>query len=74
MDLTGYSNPAANTINIDTGSPGNLAILNLNGQPLFAFRIMKPCNAIDLSKLSSGIYLITFIDHKNAQMGKFIKL
>ena len=58
-----YPNPAKNILNIETISintgKANLKIFTLNGQELFSKSIeFRQLNQIDISKLSTGIYVI----------------
>ncbi|WP_250436123.1 T9SS type A sorting domain-containing protein [Hanstruepera flava] len=54
-----YPNPATNLLNIGIGNnAGNFEIYNTNGQSVITKSLNKGLNEIDISSMSSGIYVI----------------
>ena len=68
LDLLVYPNPAVNVLNIALNSNElfNLTITDLNGKQILAERISNISNMVDISNLSSGMYLLR-IANSNAQ-------
>ncbi len=64
-----YPNPANNYININTLQKGKLLIFSQIGNIVYEGFAEKGTNKIDISNLSSGIYLIKV----NGEIGKFLK-
>jgi hypothetical protein len=80
-ELTGkfiiYPNPASTSITIDL--PGSaptkytyLTINNLSGQQLIQQQITEPITVIDVSNLTSGLYVVKVTDERTVQVGKVI--
>ncbi len=65
-ELLLFPNPAANTLHINVESRGEVTICNSIGQRLHAQPLTTGQNTIDISKLEVGLYLIQFVDEKNA--------
>lgn len=75
LDFIIYPNPAENNI-ILKNLPSdlcNLEIYNINGQLVLSERINSNLNEIDISKLTSGIYMIKIIKSDNYMTNRFIK-
>jgi len=68
LDLLVYPNPAVNVLNITLNSNElfNLTITDLNGKQILAERISSISNMVDISNLSSGMYLLR-IANSNVQ-------
>lgn len=68
-----YPNPASELITIDTPDPGQLFILNLNGQALIVRQVTEAKTIVDISALPSGINVMKVVGEKGVRVGKFIK-
>jgi hypothetical protein len=68
-----YPNPTFSAINIETKVKSQLSILNLSGQQLLQQEITVPITTVDISILSSGVYVVKIVGEKEVQVGKFIK-
>jgi uncharacterized surface protein with fasciclin (FAS1) repeats len=68
LNVMVYPNPAANMLNVTLNSNElfNLTITDLNGKQILAERISNISNMIDISNLSSGMYLLR-IANSNVQ-------
>lgn len=67
-----FPNPAVETLNIlSKKSLELIEILNLSGQVVF--REKNPNNKINISKLSSGAYIVKVISNSDVLVSKFIK-
>ena len=72
-NLSIHPNPASTSITIETPSPGQLNILNLNGQPLLTRRVKETKTFFDISTLPSGVYVVKVVGEKGVKVGKVIK-
>ena len=69
-----YPNPTSNTLNISAQSTINTAaIYNILGKQVMRLKINKNSESIDVSGLSSGIYLIRYTSGDAIGTAKFIK-
>jgi photosystem II stability/assembly factor-like uncharacterized protein len=68
-----YPNPSSNIITVETIAKGHLSILNLNGQEVITHQITGPKTQVDLSTLTSGIFLLKLVGENGVQVGKIIK-
>jgi transforming growth factor-beta-induced protein len=68
LDVIVYPNPAVNVLNITLNSNElfDLTITDLNGKQILAERISNTSNMVDISNLSSGMYLMR-IANSNVQ-------
>ena len=68
LNVLVYPNPAVNVLNITLNSNElfNLTITDLNGKQILAERISNISNMVDISNLSSGMYLLR-IANSNVQ-------
>ncbi|MBI9038173.1 MAG: T9SS type A sorting domain-containing protein [Bacteroidales bacterium] len=68
-----YPNPASDFLNIDYGIENefNVEIASLNGCSVISQRNFTSSNVIDVSKLSSGIYILSIIDG-NTKINKIV--
>ena len=68
LNVLVYPNPAVNVLNITLNSNElfNLTITDLNGKQILAERISNLSNMVDISNLSSGMYLLR-IANSNVQ-------
>jgi len=74
--LTVYPNPASDYITIETTSvqtPGQLSIVNLDGQQLITFPIPQTKTRCNISSLPGGVYFVRLKSDKAVLTGKFIK-
>ncbi len=72
QQISFYPNPVANVLTIDSGLDiASVSISNLLGQVLQVSE--DPSNALDVSDLHTGIYLITFQVGGSIWTGKFVK-
>ena len=73
-----YPNPVANTINVERrGSSDANAIVqvtDVSGRVLRSVSVTEDKTTIDLSGLSSGVYLIRYSDNSHQQTFKINKL
>ena len=67
-----YPNPASNQLFIKTSAPVDqeFSIINLLGEKILSGSLNGPIEALDVSKLSPDIYMIS-IDHN---LMKFVKI
>jgi len=72
-NLTIYPNPTSISFTIETQSNGSLTIHSISGHQLLQQKITEPTTTIDVSKLTSGFYVLRIIGDKGVQMGKMIK-
>ncbi|MBI4648818.1 MAG: T9SS type A sorting domain-containing protein, partial [Bacteroidia bacterium] len=68
-----YPNPANNNIVFEGLQEGKIELINLQGQVIRNIEITETKTSIDLSKLSSGIYLIKLSTGKSIITKKFVK-
>ncbi|HRH61090.1 MAG TPA: T9SS type A sorting domain-containing protein [Chitinophagaceae bacterium] len=67
-------NPAKNQITISNASLGaTITISNMNGQKILEQKINANVQAINISKLSPGIYLLDYMNGNKKQQLKFVK-
>ena len=67
-----YPNPSNSTITIETSDIGSLSILNQVGIQLLQKEITQTTTPIDVSYLSSGVYLIKLTKYRTVEVGKLI--
>jgi len=74
-DFKIYPNPAENFIRIETGSEGSktLHLLNLDGTVIFKSYFSEQQTIMDLSGLSSGMYLISITSGNHRYFKKMVK-
>ncbi len=68
-----YPNPASDHIIVENLNGGILSITNLNGDLVFEQELVNDKTSIDVSKLTSGVYILKTISSKNTATTKFIK-
>jgi hypothetical protein len=74
LNVSMYPNPASSTLNITAKSTiKNAAIYNVLGKQLMTLDINKNSEAIDVSKLATGMYLIKYTIDNATGTAKFIK-
>jgi len=66
-------NPANDKITITGLKEGNIEILNLEGQIIKSLNILEIKQAIDVSRLASGVYFIKIETDKGISVRKFVK-
>ncbi|MFT4660878.1 MAG: hypothetical protein ACI8XB_001147 [Patiriisocius sp.] len=74
-DITLYPVPASNTLYIDVASvldARSIRINNEQGQLISVWTIEN--NKLNIARLNSGVYFITFIGQENTVVKKFIKI
>jgi photosystem II stability/assembly factor-like uncharacterized protein len=67
-----YPNPTPNQVTIVTPTKDHFYLLNLKGQELFKNEITGTKTQLDISNLSSGIYLLPVTGERIVRVGKFI--
>jgi hypothetical protein len=75
-NITVSPNPATNTLNVQLPNSDNavLYIVNEVGQTVLTYKTTKADNAIDISQLPVGFYILkTALNNGNVQTTKFIK-
>ncbi|ARV14421.1 T9SS type A sorting domain-containing protein [Polaribacter sp. SA4-12] len=74
LNVTMYPNPTSSRLNISAKSTiKSAAIFNLLGKQVMSLEINKTSESIDVSNLSSGIYLIKYTVNNAVGTAKFIK-
>jgi len=73
VNISGYPNPATSTITIETPVKGSLSINNISGQQLLQQEITEPKTTINVSGLSTGVYMLKVVGKDRVQVGKFVK-
>jgi len=74
LNISMYPNPTSSRLNISAQSTINsAAIYNLLGKQVMSLEINKTSESIDVSNLSSGIYLIKYTVNNAVGTAKFIK-
>ena len=74
LNVSMYPNPTASKLNISAASPiKNVSIFNLIGRKVMGLNIDSNSAAIDVSGLSSGLYLINYTIGDAVGTAKFIK-
>jgi uncharacterized repeat protein (TIGR01451 family) len=68
-----YPNPASNLLNIETGQPMQIEILNLQGQIIKRFKTNEGQTSIDVSGFPAGLYFLKAATENNISVKKFIK-
>ncbi len=71
-----YPNPFSSTVNVmfpDSVETAKLEIYNIAGQVLNASNLLREKNSVDVSNLSSGIYLYKITNGSNVETGKLIR-
>lgn len=70
-----YPNPARSSLHIDYASAGtSLEIYNVTGVRIYQATIASKADVVDISNLSSGVYLLRFLDKQCRQgVSKFVK-
>ncbi len=68
-----FPNPATNKIAIETNITGSITIVNTSGQQLLQQDITGPITTLDVSGLSTGVYMLKVVGKESVQVGKFIK-
>jgi len=71
--LSVYPNPASTWINIKSESAGTLAISDIQGSTIRTIKLLQGETKIDITSLSSGMYLINFTSEERPIRTKFIK-
>jgi len=69
-----FPNPVKDKLFVETGSSTDAQIFNSNGMLLQTFKMSASNNCIDVSQLSSGMYLICFSDNNQNYSSRFVKL
>jgi hypothetical protein len=75
-NLSVYPNPANDkiTIEIPEGqTPGQLSIINLDGEVVLMYSLIKPKTQIDVSNLRGGVYFIRLTTKFKVCVEKFVK-
>ncbi|MCU0441727.1 MAG: T9SS type A sorting domain-containing protein [Bacteroidia bacterium] len=74
FNLSTYPNPVTNILNIELSHKGTVDILSIDGK-LIETRTFNTngLHTIDLSHLSTGLYLCTFSNYQESKVVKFIK-
>ena len=74
LNVSMYPNPTSSSLNISAQSTiKSAAIYNLLGKKVMSLEINKTSESIDVSNLSSGIYLIKYTVNNAVGTAKFIK-
>jgi hypothetical protein len=74
IDFSMYPNPAANSLNISAKEAiQNATIYNVLGKQVMSLKINKNSESIDVSNLSTGMYLIKYTIGNAVGTAKFIK-
>jgi hypothetical protein len=74
LNVTMYPNPTSSSLNISAQNIINsAAIYNILGKQVMSLEINKTSESIDVSNLSSGIYLIKYTVNNAVGTAKFIK-
>ena len=70
-----YNNPVSNNLVINSETVGELNLISLNGQDIRSIAITKGRNDLDVSSLSSGMYIMN-MRGENGQWftGKLVKI
>ncbi len=70
-----YPNPAADKVRVSNRSEGNLkaTVYNILGDPVLSKVIQKNGEDIDISKLQSGVYIVSLTDEKNIITKRLVK-
>jgi len=68
-----YPNPTSTTITINTPAKCSLSIQNISGQQLLQQQITEPTSTLDVSGLSTGVYMLKVVGKESVQVGKFVK-
>ena len=71
-----YPNPSSTEITIETSSissQNHLSIMSLSGQQLFNRQITESKTVIDISNLTSGVYILRLTNDKTVEVAKIIK-
>jgi hypothetical protein len=71
-----YPNPATDKITIEIAegqAPGQLSMMNLNGEEILTCSLIKPKTQIDISNLPSGVYFVRLTNDKTVDVGKIVK-
>lgn len=71
-----YPNPANNKIAIETNynsDQGTLSVTNIHGQEILTQKIEGFKTEVQISNLTSGVYLVKIYSKKGISIGKFVK-
>lgn len=63
-----YPNPAANVLNVYSGVGAKITVSDIQGRKLKTENIKPGVNTIDISNLTSGIYMVTFETETNSNV------
>jgi hypothetical protein len=69
-----YPNPASNQLNISAKELiSNVEVFNVLGKRVKSFSLNATKEALDISDLNSGVYLVKFVSGGKLGTAKFIK-
>jgi hypothetical protein len=70
-----FPNPASGILNYDSVNIfEKVEITDLSGRNMYSEKILVKKGFIDISNLSDGVYIISFINNEKRQSLKFIKI
>jgi hypothetical protein len=70
-----FPNPASGILNYDSVNIfEKVEITDLSGRNMYSEKILVKKGIVDISNLSDGVYIISFINNEKRQSLKFIKI
>ena len=68
-----FPNPTRNTISFDSKEKGNLSVLDMRGRTVLTLAASKGKNAVEVSSLPKGIYLLRLETEQAFSSARFVK-